>query len=281
VSDAGASGSLESAWSDVDAAPAPERLVAGLDRLRSDPFFVRGKARLYAALELRADQRVADVGCGTGDDTAALAEAGGEAIGIDRSTRLLSEARRRHASVAFVVGDARALPLATASIDRLGVDRVVQHLARAERALGEWRRVLRPGGVIAIFEPDVTSARIEGLDPRVAERVLAWRAATRPGASVVADLPGRLEGAGFSDVSVEPAPLVLEDLARADSMMGLPDWGEAAGAAGVLDPADAARWRPEALAAAERGTLRFSTTYVLVSARASVRSAWPGGRSRS
>jgi hypothetical protein len=51
-------------------------------------------------------------------------------------------------------------------------------------------------------------------------------------------------------------------------MMGLPDWGEAAGAAGALDPADAARWHGAALAAAERGDLRFTSTYLLVSARA-------------
>jgi SAM-dependent methyltransferase len=256
-----------SAWSDVDAGDDPGRLVAGLDRLRADPFFASQKQRLHAELDVRPGQRVVDIGCGTGDDTAGLARAAGGAVGVDRSRRLLDEARRRHPSIGFVLGDARGLPVATASVDRVGVDRVVQHLDDADRALREWRRVLRPGGVVAMLEPDVMSARIEGLDADAARVVCEWRAATRPGAAVVRDLAGRLADAGFDAVTADTAVLELVSLDRADSMMGLPDWGEAAGAAGALAPAAAARWRADAVAAAERGRLRFSTTYLLVSAR--------------
>jgi SAM-dependent methyltransferase len=266
--DRAASDPIESAWSDVDATEQPDRFALGLDRLRSDPFFAAQKERLHATLDLRAGQRVVDIGCGTGDDTAALARIGGAAIGVDRSRHLLAEARRRNPLIAFVVGDARRVPMGSATVDRVCVDRVVQHLVDAGTALQEWRRVLRPGGVIAVFEPDVTSARIDGLDARVAEPVLAWRAGTRPGAAVVRALADQLARTGFVGVSVEPAELVLDDLSRADSMMGLPDWGEAAGTAGALDPSDAAGWRAAALAAAERGALRFSSTYLLASARA-------------
>jgi SAM-dependent methyltransferase len=266
--DRAASDPIESAWSDVDATEQPDRFVIGLDRLRSDQFFAAQKERMHAALDLRAGQRVVDVGCGTGEDTATLARAGGAAIGVDRSRYLLGEARRRNPSIAFVIGDARQIPIGSATVDRIWVDRVVQHLADAGTALREWRRLLRPGGVILVFEPDVASARIDGLDARVAESVLAWRIGTRAGAVVVRAFADELGRAGFAGVSVEPARLVLDDLSRADSMMGLPDWGEAAGAAGALDPSDAAGWRAASLAAAERGDLRFSSTYLLVAARA-------------
>jgi SAM-dependent methyltransferase len=259
---------LPSAWSDVDATDRPDRFVIGLDRLRADPFFVAQTQRMHAALDVRAEHRVVDVGCGTGADTDALARTAGVVIGMDRSRQLLAEARRRHPSLVFALGDARQMPLRSAAVDRICVDRVVQHLEDADDALRELRRVLAPDGLIAVFEPDVHSARIEGLDPRVAEPVLTWRAGTRPGADVVRDLANRLAQAGFGGVAVEPVLLELTDLARADSMMGLPDWGEAAGGAGVIGAAPAAAWRAAAVAAAERGDLRLTTTYLLATARA-------------
>ena len=119
-----------------------------------------------------------------------------------------------------------------------------------------------------MFEPDLTSARIEGIDPGAAEAVLRWRAGTRPGAGAIRDLAAALETAGFADVRVDAAPLDLDDLRRADGMMGLPEWGESAAGAGFLAPPDALRWRDDALAAWKQGTLRFSCTFLHGRARA-------------
>jgi SAM-dependent methyltransferase len=181
---------------------------------------------------------------------------------------LLAEARRRHRGPRFVAADARALPFGAATVSRVRVDRVVQHLDRPHDALTEWRRVLRPGGVLTVFEPDLTTARIDGLDPVSAAAVLRWRTGTRPGAGAVRDLAGALAAAGFADVRVDAVALDLDDLQRADGMMGLPEWGESAGAAGFLAPQDALRWRADAVAAAQRGTLRYSCTYLHGRARA-------------
>ena len=76
-------------------------------------------------------------------------------------------------------------------------------------------------------------------------------------------LAGVLASAGFAHARIDSSILRLDDLGRADSMMGLPDWGEAAGAAGVLAAPHAARWREDASAASKRGALRYSCTYVL------------------
>lgn len=53
--------------------------------------------------------------------------------------------------VEYVLGDADRLPYADASIDRLIVTCVLHHLEDPEGALREWRRVVRPKGVISIF----------------------------------------------------------------------------------------------------------------------------------
>ncbi len=262
-----AHGPVGSAWSDVDAAARPERFVTGLDWLRTEPFFVHEKAVLLSGLELRGGERSLDVGCGTGEDTAELVRAGCVATGLDRSSTMLTEARRRHPGVPFVACDANRLPFAAASLDRIRVDRVVQHLPHAAAALREWLRVLASAGRIAILEPDLTTARIDGLDARAAEVVAAWRAGTRPGAAVVCSLEEVLGAAGFEGVRVDVSVLDLTDLGRADGIMGLADWGTAATEAGALDPVAGARWRADVEQAAADGTLRYRCAYVRARAR--------------
>jgi len=255
-------------WSDVDRSEQPERMVDGLDRLRAELFFVQEKAALLGSLELRGGERALDVGCGTGEDTAELVGAGCAATGVERSLTMLREARRRHPGLRLVGGDATRLPFAAASADRIRVDRVVQHLWHAVDAVREWRRVLVPAGRVAVFEPDVMSTRIEGVDPRAAEAVAAWRASTRAGAPVVRSLARVLTDAGFDDVQVDVSVLDLSDLRRADGIMGLAGWGESATAAGALDPVAGATWRADVEAAASAGTLRFTCAYARTTARA-------------
>jgi len=251
-----------SAWTDVDRARDPDRLVAGLDRLRSDPFFAEQKAKTIEQLALTGAARLLDVGCGTGADLSEMSDAAGDVYGVERSVVMLAEARRRSPSARVVVGDAAQLPFTGASFDRVNVDRVVQHLPRAADAVSEWRRILRRRGRVVMFEPDLTTARIEGADPATAAAVVAWRAATRPGAAAVKTLGDVLTAAGFAGVRVEHAVLELGDLGRADGMMGILEWGEAAEAAGALGSGAGARWRADVSNAASRAQLRYSCRYV-------------------
>jgi SAM-dependent methyltransferase len=256
-----------SPWSDLDASARPSRFVTGLDRLRADPFFATQKARLLAEMELRGGERVVDVGCGTGEDTVALAREGCDVVGLERSSTMLGEARRRHPGLGFVAGDAHRLPFRDATLDRVRADRVVQHLARSVDALRDWKRALRPGGAVVVFEPDLATARIEGVDRGAAEAVVEWRASTRPGGPAVHALGDVLRRAGFGEVHVDEVLFELGDLRRADGIMGLEAWGEAAGAAGRLAPEAAARWRDDARTAWGDGRLRYSCSYVIGRAR--------------
>src|SRR3954470_4506043 len=52
-------------------------------------------------------ERVLDLGCGTGQLTAEIADSGAEVLGIDRSPEMIAQARRNFPGLRFKVGDAR------------------------------------------------------------------------------------------------------------------------------------------------------------------------------
>jgi demethylmenaquinone methyltransferase/2-methoxy-6-polyprenyl-1,4-benzoquinol methylase len=96
--------------------------------------------------------RVLDVCCGTGDLALAALDAGGRVTGLDFSERMLQRARRKSSEVEWVEGDALALPFADGSFDAVTVGFGVRNFADVERGLADLRRVLRPGGRIAVLE---------------------------------------------------------------------------------------------------------------------------------
>ncbi|MEP6909176.1 MAG: bifunctional demethylmenaquinone methyltransferase/2-methoxy-6-polyprenyl-1,4-benzoquinol methylase UbiE [Actinomycetota bacterium] len=108
--------------------------------------------RETAAAVVRPGDRVLDVCCGTGDLALAAAEAGGDVTGLDFSAPMLERARGKSAEVEWIEGDALALPFAEESFDAVTIGFGLRNVANVERGLEELRRVLRPGGRIAILE---------------------------------------------------------------------------------------------------------------------------------
>jgi SAM-dependent methyltransferase len=105
---------------------------------------------LLDAAGVRDGARVLDVGCGTGALCAAAAARGARPTGIDLAGGMVAAARRAHPGLEFVEGDAEALPCADAGFDAVLGAFVVNHVPRPERAAAELRRVLAPGGRVAL-----------------------------------------------------------------------------------------------------------------------------------
>ncbi len=119
-------------------------MTAGLDR--------RWR-RITVEAAVRPGDRVLDGCCGTGDLAVAALRAGsGEVVGIDFSERMLERARRKSGDVKWVRGDLLTLPFEDASFDAATVGFGVRNLDDLELGLSELRRVLRPGGRLAILE---------------------------------------------------------------------------------------------------------------------------------
>jgi demethylmenaquinone methyltransferase/2-methoxy-6-polyprenyl-1,4-benzoquinol methylase len=118
-------------------------MTAGLDR--------RWR-RLTATAVVRPGDDVLDACCGTGDLAIAGAHAGGRVTGLDFSEPMLARARRKAPGISWVNGDLLALPFGDAAFDAATVGFGVRNVEDLARALSELRRVLRPGGRLAILE---------------------------------------------------------------------------------------------------------------------------------
>ena len=126
------------------------------------PIDDRAVAWALAALVRTGERpRVLDLGCGDGRISALLADAGGEVTGVDPSETALERARRAHPDLTFL-RPARdgALPLPDSSFDVVVAINVLEHVADTQRLMSEARRVLAPGGSLAVAVP--YHGRIEG-----------------------------------------------------------------------------------------------------------------------
>jgi ubiquinone/menaquinone biosynthesis C-methylase UbiE len=136
----------------VDSSKDPQFFLRFLDAANKLPAIFTIKQIILDDLRLRIGARVLDLGCGLGDDTFRIAErvgASGRVTGVDVSSSMIDEARRRaegrRLPVDFEVGDSQALRFGTGTFDGVRAERMLMHVPDAERAIGEMARVLAQG----------------------------------------------------------------------------------------------------------------------------------------
>jgi 2-polyprenyl-3-methyl-5-hydroxy-6-metoxy-1,4-benzoquinol methylase len=116
-------------------------------------------------MSLTKDSQVLDVACGSGHTTLRIASRTGCTVhGVDIHENAINEARGAAQErglaprAAFQVHDAsKALPFGDATFDALICIDAINHLPNRPVVLGEWARVLKPGGVLVFTDPIVVS----------------------------------------------------------------------------------------------------------------------------
>ncbi|SNX88589.1 methyltransferase family protein [Streptomyces sp. TLI_55] len=256
--------SVAHGFTSVDMQPRPGEWVHVLDRLSAEPFYAAYKQRLQEFLHVEAGGLFLEVGAGTGDAALALrSRYGAEVVAVDSSLTMIAQARDRglpHSAVA----DGHRLPFVAGQFDGAWVDRVLQHVVEPAQVLDELLRVIRPGGRVALADPDYDTQVLDIDDQELARRVLRFRAdvGLRNG-TLAHQHAGLLAARGLHDITVEARTLVVRDPSAADNVMGLRTWAHTAAALGYLDPLDADRFVAKFDDAVRAGRFTYAVTFFL------------------
>jgi ubiquinone/menaquinone biosynthesis C-methylase UbiE len=152
-------------------------------------------ALLDELLVLDGDERVLDVGAGTGAFAFAVAPRVREVVAVEADEELAARARREApANVEVVVGDGERLTLAPFSFDLCGCLRVLHHTRRPEVMVAELARMTRPGGMILVAD------QLAPVDPLAAGELNRFERARDPSTTRVlsdADLRGLFDANGL------------------------------------------------------------------------------------
>lgn len=163
------------------------------------------RGRLVAeAASLGPGVRALEIGCGTGLFTEMFVAAGADVVAIDISEPLLDQARDRELGerATFMCADAEALSFDDGSFDAVVGSSVLHHLD-VSLALPELARVLKPGGVLALAEPNMMNPQI-ALQRNV-PMLREWAGESPEETAFVRwRLRREMTACGFEGVSIEP-----------------------------------------------------------------------------
>jgi SAM-dependent methyltransferase len=183
-------------YSAADTSAVPEGANLGL-----------GCGNPIALASLRPGETVLDLGSGAGFDCFLAAHAVGETgrvIGVDMTHAMLHKARANAAkggytNVEFRLGEIEYLPVADQSVDVIISNCVINLSPEKARVFHDAFRVLKPGGRLAVSDVVATAPF-----PEEVQHDLALRAGCVAGASLLDDLEGMLQDAGFVDIRIQP-----------------------------------------------------------------------------
>ncbi|GAS89077.1 methyltransferase domain-containing protein [Mycolicibacterium brisbanense] len=207
------------------------------------------KAFAKSLLNIQEGAVVVDLGCGAGVDLPGYADCAGrtgKVIGIDHDQTLLAHAAQytNHLrTVSTAKADIHQLPLEAGTVDRVHIDRVLQHVNSPATVLAEAARTLNPEGRIVCVEPDWATLVIDHHDVTFSncytQHVVAQ---VIRNATIGRALPRLLDEAGFSVDAIYPVTAHWTDAVEADRVLGFRDVCNHAVAEGFLPAARTRRW---------------------------------------
>jgi ubiquinone/menaquinone biosynthesis C-methylase UbiE len=165
---------------------------------------------LLDAVRLAPGMRLLDVPTGSGALAAEATRRGASVIGIDISSEMVAQARKRHPGLDFRVGDVEHLPVADGTLDAVVCAFGIGHFPYPEASVAECLRTLKPGGRIAFSWWGASDKqRIQGLIRDAVAEVGAKPPPVLPKGhsslrfSNADEFRRLLEGAGLADITLQ------------------------------------------------------------------------------
>ncbi|MES2620054.1 MAG: methyltransferase domain-containing protein [Bacteroidota bacterium] len=162
-------------------------------------------------LEIHEGDQVLDIGCGIGvqaKEMAALVGKTGMVTGTDLSTAMIDIAQNSTATsglpLKFMVADAVHQPFVSESFDCLRTERVLMYIKDTAAAFTEFKRLLKPGGRLVVFDTDWDAMMIAHTDKALTRKIVRYVSDSFPSGRVGGELFHYLKDNGFKDVKVKP-----------------------------------------------------------------------------
>ena len=199
-------------------------LVNRLEARGKHPFFLKMLQDYLDAMDIGSARTVLDMGCGTGlaARTIALREGfSGKVVGIDLSPYLTGVAGRLAEEqgvanlVEFRTGDIQGLDIPDAEFDAVVAHTLLSHVGNPFAVLKEAARVVKPGGMVGIFDGDYASMTFDQENPvkgKADDEIIINALVTNP--RVMRQMPRLLRKAGLELVSV--FPYILAEVGKAE-----------------------------------------------------------------
>jgi ubiquinone/menaquinone biosynthesis C-methylase UbiE len=226
-------------------------MVTRLEARGKHPVFAKMLQDYLDVMRIDSARTVLDMGCGTGVAARAIARRrgfAGRVTGIDLSPHLTATAGRlaREEGIAdrlqFRSGDTRSLDLEDGAFDAVVAHTLVSHVDDPLAVLKEAARVVRPGGMVAVFDGDYASLTFDHADPvqgKAYDEAVVNALVTSP--RVMRQMPRLLRRAGLELVA--SLPYVVAEIGKADFWLsGIASFERLIPKAGVMTEAEAGIW---------------------------------------
>lgn len=239
-----------------------ETMVTRLEGRGNHPYFAQMMNEYLDAMDIDTKGTVLDLGCGTGvaaRGIAARSGFSGKVLGIDLSPYLVRAAERfadqegYSGRVTFQVGDTRSLDLEDNRFDAVVAHTLVSHVDDPLTVVMEAGRVVKPGGMVGVFDGDYASMTMAQEDPEKNKRddeALIKGLVTSP--QVMRQMPRLLQKAGLETVAC--FPYVLAEVGKADFWgAGIESYKKIMPVAGTMSEEEANIWAEGLIEASEKG----------------------------
>src|SRR5215212_2418324 len=258
--------------------PLLEVMVSRLEVRGKHWFFQKALREYLDAMAVDSAETVLDMGCGTGVAARRIARRAdfpGRVTGIDLSP-YLAEAARRPADdeglggrVEFRSADMRDLDIPNGRFDAVVAHTLVSHVPEALTMLKEAGRVVKPGGLIAVFDGDYASMTLALDDPAQSKKydeASVNALVTSP--QVMRQMPCLIQQAGLEMLRM--FPYIMVEVRKGDFWLsGIDTYEKLAPKSGVITEEEATSWANALHKASTRGVFFGASDYYTCIARRS------------
>ena len=251
-------------------------MVSRLEVRGNHWFFQKVLGEYLDAMDIDSASTVLDIGCGTGVAARTIARRAnfsGRVTGIDLSPYLVEAAKRLADEeglgdlLEFRSGDTRDLDIPDGRFDAVVAHTLVSHVKDALTVLKEAGRLVKPGGLIAVFDGDYASMTFALDDPVQSKRhdeALIKAVVTSP--RVMRQMPRLIQQAGLE--MVRTFPYIMAEVGKGNFWLSAIDsFEKLAPKSGAMTEAEATSWANALHEAADKGVFFGASNYYTYIAR--------------